>query len=132
MLGVIGGGAWGTALAQVIASGDEDVILWAREAEVVDAINARHENDSFLKGVPLSPRIRATGVLGEVPECEALLVVTPAQHLRSVLKDAPVGTKPLILCSKGIEAGSQMLMSDVAHAACPTPIAVLSGPTFAP
>ena len=132
MLGVIGGGAWGTALAQVIASGDEDVILWAREVEVVDAVNTKHENDSFLKSVPLSPRIRATGVLGEVSECAALLIVTPAQHLRAILADAPVGKKPLILCSKGIEAGSQMLMSDVARAACPdAPIAVLSGPTFA-
>jgi glycerol-3-phosphate dehydrogenase (NAD(P)+) len=132
MLGVIGAGAWGTALAQVIASGDEDVLLWAREAEVVAAVNADHENTSFLKGVALSPRVQATGALSDLAACEALLIVTPAQHLRSILADAPVGTKPAILCSKGIEAGTQMLMSDVARAACPSaPIAVLSGPTFA-
>jgi glycerol-3-phosphate dehydrogenase (NAD(P)+) len=132
MLGVIGAGAWGTALAQVIASGDEDVLLWAREAEVVAAVNTAHENTSFLKNTSLSPRVRATGELRDLAACEALLIVTPAQHLRSILGDAPVGTKPVILCSKGIEAGTQMLMSDVARAACPSaPIAVLSGPTFA-
>ena len=131
-LGVIGGGAWGTALAQVAAVGGDEVMLWAREAEVVAAINATRENASFLKGVPLSDQIQATGDLGDLDACEALLVVTPAQHMRAVLSDTPVGTRPLVLCAKGIEAGTQKLMSEVAAECCPdAAIAVLSGPTFA-
>jgi glycerol-3-phosphate dehydrogenase (NAD(P)+) len=131
-IGVIGGGAWGTALAQVSASSGEDVILWAREAEVVEAINARHENPLFLKDAKLSPLIRATGALEHLRESDILLVVAPAQHLRAVLSGANIGTRPLILCAKGIEAGTQQLMSEVAAEACPdAPIAVLSGPTFA-
>ncbi len=131
-IGVIGGGAWGTALAQVAASGGEDVMLWAREEAVVASINARHQNTAFLAGVALSPAIRATGALSDLRECDVLLVVTPAQHLRSVLSEASVGVRPLILCAKGIEAGTQLLMSEVAHSLCPdAPVAVLSGPTFA-
>lgn len=131
-LGVIGGGAWGTALAQVAAVGGDNVVLWAREAEVVDAINSVRENTSFLKGVPLSDYILATGDLAALEACEALLVVTPAQHMRSVLTSTPVGNRPLVLCAKGIEAGTQLLMSEVAAQCCPdADIAVLSGPTFA-
>ena len=130
-IGVIGGGAWGTALAQVAAAGGE-VLLWAFEPEVVDAINLSHLNPIFLAGVPLSPAIRATGDLGDLAACDALLVVTPAQHMRRILRDAPVGERPLILCSKGIEADTMALMSEAAKEVCPSaPIAVLSGPTFA-
>jgi glycerol-3-phosphate dehydrogenase (NAD(P)+) len=131
-LGVIGGGAWGTALAQVAAQGGDPVMLWAREAEVVASINARHENQLFLSGVPLSPAIRATSDFSDLKDCEALLIVTPAQHMRSVLGTAHIGNRSIILCAKGIEAGTQLLMSEVARQACPdAPIAVLSGPTFA-
>jgi glycerol-3-phosphate dehydrogenase (NAD(P)+) len=131
-LGVIGGGAWGTALAQVAAEGGDQVWLWAREAEVVASINAAHENQSFLPGIPLSPAIIATADLAALSACEALLIVTPAQHMRAVLGAANVGNRPIILCAKGIEAGTQLLMSEVAREACPdAPIAVLSGPTFA-
>jgi glycerol-3-phosphate dehydrogenase (NAD(P)+) len=131
-IGIIGGGAWGTALAQVAATGGEDVLLWARETDVISSINDTHLNEAFLKNVPLSPAIRATGDLSDLRECDALLVVTPAQHLRSVLSGASVGVRPLILCAKGIEAGTQLLMSEVARLLCPdAPIAVLSGPTFA-
>ncbi len=131
-LGVLGGGAWGTALAQVAAAGGKETLLWAREPEVVESINRTHENAMFLAGVPLSPAIRATADLTELSDCEALLVVTPAQHMRSVLDAAPVGSRALILCSKGIEERSGALLHDVAHQACPdAPIAVLSGPSFA-
>lgn len=129
---MIGGGAWGTALAQVAARGGQPVTLWAREPEVVASINDAHENTSFLKGVPLSDAIRATGDLAGLSEHDALLVVAPAQHVRAVLAAAPVGTTPLVLCAKGIEAGTQLLVGDVARAVAPhAPIAVLSGPTFA-
>ena len=131
-LGVIGGGAWGTALAQVAASGGRDVLLWAREPEVVEAINAAHENALFLPGLKLAETIRATGELTELASCGAWLVVTPAQHMRAVLEAAPGADKPLILCSKGIEEESGALLHQVAAEACPdAPISVLSGPTFA-
>jgi len=131
-LGVIGGGAWGTALAQVAAFGGRETLLWALEPEVVQAVNARHENSVFLPGLPLDPAIRATTDLAELEACDAWLVVTPAQHMRKVLTAAPPCFKPLILCSKGIEEVSGELLHDVAHAVCPnSPVAVLSGPTFA-
>jgi glycerol-3-phosphate dehydrogenase (NAD(P)+) len=130
-VGVIGGGAWGTALAQVAAAGGE-TLLWAREEEVVASVNASHENSLFLPGVALDPAIRATGDLADLAGCEALLVVTPAQHMRSVLRALPRTAAPLILCSKGMEGSTTKLMHDVAHEEQPVaPIAVLSGPTFA-
>lgn len=130
-IGVIGGGAWGTALAQVAARGGE-VLLWVREPEVVESINARHENTTFLPGVPLSTRIRATGLLADLAGNDALLVVAPAQHVGAVLEATPVGDTPLVLCAKGIEAGSRRLVGEIAQAVHPAaPIAVLSGPTFA-
>jgi len=131
-IGVIGGGAWGTALAQVAARGDAPVLLWAREPEVVESINTTHENRQFLAGVPLSPSIRATGSLGDLACCDALLVVAPAQHVRAVLAEMSVGGTPLVLCAKGIEAGTRLLVGEVARSVAPeAPIAVLSGPTFA-
>ena len=131
-LGVVGAGAWGTALDQVAAARGEEILLWAREPEVVEAVNAAHENSIFLKGVTLSESIRATGDLGDLGDCEALLIVTPAQHLRSVLAGLSAPGKPLVLCAKGIEDKTGLLMHEVAHQVQPnSPIAVLSGPTFA-
>ncbi|GHH18409.1 glycerol-3-phosphate dehydrogenase [NAD(P)+] [Sphingomonas glacialis] len=131
-IGVIGGGAWGTALAQVAARGGAPVTLWARESEVVGAINDAHENTRFLAGVALSQSIRATSALADLADCDALLVVVPAQHVRAVLTETPVGKTPLVLCAKGIEAGTRLLVGEVARALHPAaPIAVLSGPTFA-
>lgn len=130
-IGVIGAGAWGTALAQVAIAGGP-VTIWAHEADVVAAINERHENPIFLPGIALDPAIVATGDQAALAACDAFLVVTPAQHLRDVLSRMDINGKPLILCAKGIEAGSHQLMSDVARQVCPaSPIAVLSGPTFA-
>jgi glycerol-3-phosphate dehydrogenase (NAD(P)+) len=130
-IGVIGGGAWGTALAQVAAQRSA-VLLWAREPEVVEGINARHENALFLPGRTLDPAIRATGDLAALAQCDIILVVAPAQHVGAVLAAAPVGTIPLVLCAKGIEAGSKRLIGEVARSVHPhAPIAVLSGPTFA-
>ncbi|MBO9376582.1 NAD(P)H-dependent glycerol-3-phosphate dehydrogenase [Sphingomonas histidinilytica] len=131
-LGVIGGGAWGTAMAQVIASDGSDVLLWAREPEVVAAINEGHSNPIFLPVLPLSERIRATGDLADLSDCDALVVVVPAQFLGAVLAQLPRRDVPLVLCAKGIEAGTRRLMSEVAADVAPgAPIAVLSGPTFA-
>ncbi len=131
-LGVIGGGAWGTALAQMLASDGRGVWLWAREANVVEEINRAHRNSLFLPSAELSAAIRATGNLADVATCSALLVVTPAQHTRATLAALPGFTGDLVLCSKGIEEGSGSFMSEVARAAQPqAQLAVLSGPTFA-
>jgi len=131
-VGIIGGGAWGTALAAVMAQIHNRVLLWAREEDVVNSINAQHENCVFLPGLTLPPAIEATGDLARMAECGALLIVTPAQHVRSTLSALPTTDAPLILCAKGIEAGTQKLVSDVAAQTRPAnPIAVLSGPTFA-
>jgi glycerol-3-phosphate dehydrogenase (NAD(P)+) len=131
-IGVIGGGAWGTALAQLAAARGAPVLLWAFEPEVVEAINAGHENRLYLPGIPLAPTVTATSDLALLAGCDALLVATPAQHLRAILGRAPRLAAPLILCAKGIEADTCLLMSEVAAAVQPdAPIAVLSGPTFA-
>jgi glycerol-3-phosphate dehydrogenase (NAD(P)+) len=131
-LAVIGGGAWGTALAQVAAGKGHDTLLWALEDDVVSAINAIHENPIYLKGLKLSPKIRATSNFSDLRAADAWLVVTPAQHMRAVLSRAPCPNMPLILCSKGIEDSSGQLLHKVAHEVCPSsPVAVLSGPTFA-
>jgi glycerol-3-phosphate dehydrogenase (NAD(P)+) len=130
-VGVIGGGAWGTALAQV-AAGAGETLLWAREEEVIASVNEARENRLFLPGRPLAPAIRATGNLGDLAGCDCWLVVTPAQHMRSVLRAAPAFGGPLVLCSKGIEEGSGQLLHAVARDVCPqAQVMVLSGPTFA-
>jgi glycerol-3-phosphate dehydrogenase (NAD(P)+) len=131
-LGILGGGAWGTALAQVAAAGGRQTLLWALEPDVVVAINDRHENTVFLPGVPLNETVRATSELRDLESCDALLVVTPAQHMRAVLERVPDCAKPLVLCAKGIEENSGSLLHQVAKAVCPNAaVAVLSGPTFA-
>jgi glycerol-3-phosphate dehydrogenase (NAD(P)+) len=130
--GVVGGGAWGTALAQTLASDGSEVVLWARETEVVDDINTRHENRLFLPGVALSPLIRATSDFSGLGDLSPLLLVTPAQHMRAVLRELSNDAQELILCSKGIEAESGKLLHEVAREEQDgSPIAVLSGPTFA-
>ncbi|HEX8062935.1 MAG TPA: NAD(P)H-dependent glycerol-3-phosphate dehydrogenase [Allosphingosinicella sp.] len=130
-VGVLGGGAWGTALAQVAAGGGE-TLLWAREPEVVESVNRDHENRLFLAGTRLDPAVRATGDLEPLAACDALLVVTPAQYMRKILGAMPGLAIPLILCAKGMEESTMALMHDVAREAQPeAPVAVLSGPTFA-
>ncbi|EQB08557.1 glycerol-3-phosphate dehydrogenase [Sphingobium quisquiliarum P25] len=129
--GVIGAGAWGTALAQTLSADGQDVRLWALEPEVVEAINRDRVNPLYLPGVTLNPSVRASGDMADIADRDMLLIVSPAQHLRGVAGSAPAGV-PLILCSKGIEAGTGLLMSEVAQQAQgASPIAVLSGPTFA-
>jgi len=129
---VLGGGAWGTALAQMLASDGRDVTLWALEPEVVAEINADHRNTPFLPDAELAPTIRATGDLADVADAQVVLAVVPAQHLRSVLKDMPDFAGDLVICAKGIEQSTGALMSDAAHDACPQArLAALSGPTFA-
>lgn len=131
-VGIVGGGAWGTALASVMAQIHPDVLLWAREDQVVADINSQHENSLYLAGLKLPSNIVATSDLSAMASCGALLIVTPAQHVRATLNALPQCDIPLLLCAKGIEAGTQMLVSEIAGEARPSnPVAVLSGPTFA-
>ena len=132
MIGIVGAGAWGTALAQALASDGSDVIIWAREPELVGEINAHRSNCLFLPGARLAPTIRATNTIADLAALPVLLAVVPAQFLASVLSALPDAPRDLVLCAKGIEAGTGRLMSDVAADAAPgASLAVLSGPTFA-
>lgn len=131
-VGVIGAGAWGTALAQALASDGSDVLLWARETALVEEIARDRRNSLYLPSATLAPTIRATSELADLAALPVLLVVVPAQFLAPVVAALPAGTRDLVLCAKGIEAGTGQLMADVAAQACPTErLAVLSGPTFA-
>ena len=131
-VGVLGGGAWGTALAQMLASDGRAVLLWAREPELVEEINASRTNSVFLPSASLAETIRATGDLRDLGACKVILAVTPAQHLGAILGALEASPRDLVLCSKGIEAGSGRLMNEVARDAAPaSEIAILSGPTFA-
>lgn len=131
-IGVVGAGAWGTALAQMLASDGREVLIWAREAELIDAINLRGGNPLYLPGAALNRAIRATGDLADMARCEILLFVTPAQHLAATMRNLPSLPRDLVLCAKGIEAQSGRLLHDLAAEIAPdSNIAVLSGPTFA-
>lgn len=131
-IGVVGAGAWGTALAQMLAGDGRNVLLWAREAELVAQINRDRRNGLFLPSAELHPTIRATSDLAELAALPVLLLVTPAQHLGAVLGAISGVSGDIVLCAKGIEAGSGRLMADVARDAAPgASLAVLSGPTFA-
>jgi glycerol-3-phosphate dehydrogenase (NAD(P)+) len=133
--GVIGAGAWGTALAQVCARAGLQVTLQARETEVVASINDARENALFLPGVTLEPTIRAAADMSALADRDLILAVAPAQHLRSALAALAPHLKPnvpVVLCAKGVEQGSLKLMTEVAAETIPdAPIAVLSGPSFA-
>ena len=133
--GVIGGGAWGTALAQVCARAELGVRLWAREAEVVQQIVQDRENRLFLPGVKLDQGVQATRELSALAGQDMVLVVTPAQHLRSALTGFAPHARPglpVVLCAKGIEQGSLKLMTQVLAEILPDAApAVLSGPSFA-
>ena len=134
-IGVIGGGAWGTALAATVARAGRAVTLWAREPDVPTAINDHHENRRFLPGVPLDPAIRATDDLGEAADADLLLLVTPAQNLAAIAEEMVAvidRLPPCVVCAKGLERRTGALMSDAVRRVAPgLPLAALSGPTFA-
>ena len=133
-IGVVGAGAWGTALASVAALAGRKVTLWARESVVVESIRTAGRNERFLPGAPLPAAIATTGDLDEAFAADAILLVPPAQHLRGVLQlAAPLPAhRPLVVCAKGIERGTAKLMTEVlADFAAAEEIGVLSGPAFA-
>ncbi len=135
-IGVVGGGAWGTALALAALRAGRETLLWAREPAVVEAMSIRRENRDYLPGVPLPDALRITGDLADLGECDAVLLVSPAQHARNVTAGMAPLLKPgapVVVCAKGIELDSHALMSEAVGAALPAgnPVAILSGPTFA-
>ena len=137
-IGVIGAGAWGTALAVAARRAGRDVVFWARNPDLAERLNTLHENADYLPGVALDAAIQATGDLATAAQCDALLLVVPAQHIRWIggalaplVPQGPAGP-PLVICAKGIEQGSGALMGEVLEAVLPgRRVAVLSGPTFA-
>lgn len=134
-IGVLGGGAWGTALAAAANQAGRDTLLWAREPEVVSAVNETHENSHFLPGVALDSGLKATGNLADFADRDAILMVAPAQYTRVMAAELikHIGPKvPLVICSKGIEVLTGKLLSDAIGEVAPGhPACVLSGPTFA-
>jgi glycerol-3-phosphate dehydrogenase (NAD(P)+) len=134
-IGVVGGGAWGTALAATTRLAGRSVLMWARAADVVDEINQHHTNRAYLPGVPLDRDLTATADLSRMAEADVVLLVTPAQSQRATARAlaphlAP-GT-PVVICSKGLEQGTGKLMTEVLAEEIPScRVAVLSGPGFA-
>lgn len=136
MIGIVGGGAWGTALGQALAGAGRAVLLYAREPEIVDSVNSRHENPDRLPGVALSPRLRATSAPEDMGSCGIVLIVTPAQSVRAALSDLTPRIGPgtvVVLCAKGVELGSGKLLTEVAADVLPggCPVGLLTGPSFA-
>ncbi|HEY1385615.1 MAG TPA: NAD(P)H-dependent glycerol-3-phosphate dehydrogenase [Dongiaceae bacterium] len=134
-LGIAGAGAWGTALALQAARAGLSPTLWARRPEAAAAIAASRENPDYLPGVRLPAQISVTEQLTDTLAADAVLYVQPAQHLRAFCSAARGSWRagaPLVLCAKGIEFGSGLLLTDVASELLPqAPLAVLSGPSFA-
>ncbi|WP_321395537.1 NAD(P)H-dependent glycerol-3-phosphate dehydrogenase [Emcibacter sp.] len=134
-IAVVGAGAWGTALAITAARSGHDVILWAREPEVVATVNQDRVNSLFLPDVKMPSNITAVNSYEQLGTPDFLLMVAPAQFVRHVAGDLRNHLKesvPVVLCSKGIEQSTGKLMSDVMAEMMPkNPLAVLSGPSFA-
>ena len=133
---VVGAGAWGTALADLLARNGHQTLLWARESDVVDSINARHVNERFLAGAPLSPVLRASAELGEAFDgAELVIFAAPSHVLRTVAKSAASSVAPgatLAVASKGIERDTFALMTDVIADELGDPgVVAVSGPSFA-
>jgi len=134
-IGIVGGGAWGTALAVSARRASRDVMLWAYEPDTIAEINERHRNALYLPGVELDPAIKATAKLSHVAACDLVLMVTPAQELRAIgreLNSLMRADQPLVIGAKGIEQSTGQLLSQVIAEVLPqVSTAVLSGPSFA-
>ncbi len=134
-IGIIGGGAWGTALAHIVATAGTDVRLWARDETTVTAIERDRANPRYLPGITLDGRIHATTRLEEVCRSDAVFLVVPAQQIRGVCGEIASHLAeqiPVICCAKGLEIGTGLLMTEViGEALLNRPSGCLSGPTFA-
>ncbi len=132
-IGVIGAGAWGTALAAVAAENNHDVLLWAREPEVVGEINSSGTNRRFLPDAQLSSQVRATQDIQSLAGSGVLVQATPTQYVRSTLDGAVAQGAVVVNVAKGIERGSHLRVSEVIAQVAPEAkaFAVLSGPSHA-
>ncbi len=134
-IGVIGAGAWGTALAMTQARAGRDVVLWAREPELAEAMRETRENTLYLPGYRLPEGITPTSDAAMMAACDIILLAAPAQATGAVLAAfAPHLRRgaPLVLCAKGIEMKTGRFLSEVAARAAPQlPVFILSGPSFA-
>ena len=136
-VGVVGAGSWGTTLADLLAGNGHQVHLWAREPEVVESINTRHENEVFLAGARLSDALEARATIAEVVgNAELVVSATPSHAVRDVARDIaaslPPGRVPVVSVSKGLEPGTYRFLSAVLEESMPgRPVVALSGPTFA-
>ncbi len=134
-VGVIGAGAWGTALAMLANRAGSRATLWTRNTQVIDSIRTRQENAQYLADQFIDPAIGVTDDSRFISGCDMLILTIPAQSLRTVaisLSDMVPANLPLIIATKGIERGSLMLMSEVVGSILPhNPYAILSGPNFA-
>jgi glycerol-3-phosphate dehydrogenase (NAD(P)+) len=133
-IGIIGAGAWGTALAATLQRAGRKVVLWAREPEIVESIRTQGRNTLFLPEITLDGVV-ATGDLAAAAAADAVLLVVPAQFLRATCRQLRPHWRsgaPAVLCAKGIETDTGATMSETASAELPgVTLAVLSGPTFA-
>ncbi|WP_151120498.1 NAD(P)H-dependent glycerol-3-phosphate dehydrogenase [Hypericibacter adhaerens] len=133
--GILGAGAWGTALAVAAARAGREALLWTHRPEVAAGIVARHENPDYLPGQRLDPRIEASADPAALADRDALLLAVPAQHLREAtqrLASLWPQDRPVVVCAKGIEQRSGLTMTGLLRQTLPgRPLAVLSGPTFA-
>jgi len=130
-IGVAGGGAWGTALACLARRAGRRVTLWSRDPAISTAIAQQRTNPVYLPGLALEAGIEAAPALASLAACDAVLLACPAQAARDVAARLP-GRGPVLICAKGIEAASGLLMPEVLAAVLPgRPIAMLSGPSFA-
>ena len=130
-LGIIGGGAWGTALACVVRRAGGRASVWSRDPAIACAIARERANPIYLPGLTLDEGIEAAPTLAALAGCDALLLAAPAQAVRSLAPDLP-GSCPVVICAKGIEASTGLLMPEVLGEILPgRAIAMLSGPSFA-
>ena len=123
-LGVIGAGAWGTALAVLHARAGREVTLWARDARRASAMLISRRNDR-LPGVVLPDRLQ---ISNRIPDADIFLLTVPMQHLRATLALLPKSDAPMVLCCKGLETGTALLPPEIVQA---RPTAMLTGPNFA-
>ena len=107
-VGIVGGGAWGTALAITAHRAGRDVLIWAYEAQTVADINRKHRNEVYLPGIKLDPAIEATARFNEVANCDMLLMVTPAQQVRGIAGELAPYVKPgqPVVINPGLEHGA--------------------------
>ena len=134
-ISVLGGGSWGTTTASVI-SRQCNVVLWARDAQIVDEINQDHTNTRYLPDATLHPKLTATTALNvAVEHADAVLIAVPSSHFREVLMSAMPDMPrdiPVISLSKGLEKGSRMRMTEIIRDVSPHSIpGVLTGPNLA-